>query len=138
MYEHASVVSINDNGMVTVSCDSVACESCQAGALCNTKGKFFVAGNDTNIKLSIGDTVELYLPPGKTILAGFMALMLPLLLFPLGYYLTLAFKADATEIVRVLFGVVGIAFGFLITNIFSRLKAKEYTPQITRVLSEIE
>jgi len=135
MYEQASVVSIQQDGKVTVSCQSVACESCHAGGFCGAKGKSFIARNESDTALSIGDTVELYLPPGKTVLASFVALLLPVLLFPVGYYLPSLFKIDLPELGRVLFGIGGIACGFLISRIFSSKRAKEFTPQITRVIA---
>ena len=84
MYQHAVVVAIKTNNMLTVSCDTGGCENCKAGALCSTKGKTFSAANHSGLKLGIGDNVELYLPPGKTVFAGVIAIMVPLILFPLG------------------------------------------------------
>lgn len=134
MIEHASVVSINNNGSVTVACNTTACESCNAGGFCQAKGKQFIAGNETKLEIAIGDTVELYLPPGRTVFAAFMALLVPLILFPVGYYLAIMINRDYSELTRVLYGTGGIALGFLISRIFSHFKAKEYTPQITRVV----
>lgn len=136
MYEHASIVSIQDNGIITVSCQSAGCESCKAGSFCGTKGKTFVARNNSNETLAVGDTVELYLPPGKTVLAGFVALLVPILLFPVGYYLPSLFNPEASEMPRVLFGIGGIAVGFLISRIFSRINAQEYTPRVTRIIDK--
>lgn len=134
MYEHALVVSIQNDGMITVACQTASCESCQAGGFCATKGKTFVARNSSDTKLSIGDTVELYLPPGRTVLAGFVALLVPILLFPIGYYLPSIFSGTVSEGIRVLAGIGGIAVGFLISRIFSRRNAQDYTPQITRII----
>lgn len=136
MYEHASIVSIQDNGMITVSCQSAGCESCKAGGFCGTKGKTFVAKNSSDETLTVGDTVEIYLPPGKTVLAGFVALLVPILLFPVGYYLPSLVKPETSEMVRVLFGIGGIAVGFLISRVFSRINAQEYTPRVTRIIAK--
>lgn len=134
MYEHASVLSLQDNGVVTVMCQTAGCENCKAGSFCATKGKTFIAQNDTEQTISVGDMVELYLPPGKTVLAGFVALLVPVLLFPVGYYLPSALVADVGEGVRIISGIGGIAVGFMISRIFSKAKAKEYIPKITRVI----
>ncbi len=134
MYEMATVVSIKNNDHITVACNSSACESCAAGALCSTKGKTFTARNSGRNSVEKGDTVELYLPPGKTLLAGFVALMVPLLMFPVGYYIAVALLPDAGELVQILIGIGGIALGFLISGIFSKLRASQYTPEITKVI----
>lgn len=138
MYEQASVISIRNDGTITVSCQTQSCENCKAGAFCATKGKHFIAYNGTNTELTIGDTVELYLPPGKTVFAGFMTLLVPVILFPIGYYLPVLFNAGVQEGIRVMGGLVGIAVGFLISRKFSKLKAKEYTPEITRIIQTEE
>jgi sigma-E factor negative regulatory protein RseC len=136
MYEQASVVSVSHNEMVTVMCSTAACENCHAGTFCSTKGKTFTARNRTGNQLKIGDTVELYLPPGKTITAGFVALLVPILLFPVGYYAPSLFSGEASEGLRIMLGIVGIALGFAISRIFSKRKSNEYTPEVTRILMQ--
>lgn len=137
MYEQASVVSIKEDGMVKVTCGSSACASCKTSAFCSTKDRQFSAYNKTGGPLNAGDVVELYLPPGKTIFAGFIALLLPVLLFPLGYYLPTIFKLNVGEGIQILLGLGGIAVGFLIGRLFSKVKGREYIPEITRLLEEV-
>lgn len=134
MYEMAEVVKIKNNSHITVSCSTSACESCQAGALCSTKGKTFIAKNSSDHPLQQGDMVELYLPPGKTIFAGFVTLMVPLILFPIGYYLGSSLLPSSAEIVHILIGIVGMGLGFAISGMFSKIKASQYTPEITKVM----
>ncbi len=138
MYEQASVISIREDGMVTVSCQTPSCENCKAGAFCGTRDKNFIAYNATETNLTVGDTVELFLPSGKTVLAGFMTLLVPVLLFPVGYYLPVLFNSGVQEGIRAIGGIVGIAIGFLISRTFSKLKEKEYTPEITRIIQAEE
>ena len=138
MYEQATVVAVKSDTAIEVSCKTEACANCHAGAFCSTKGKTFVARNATEKTLHSGDTVELYLPPGKTIFAGFIALLVPILLFPVGYYLPSLFNPTTGEGVRVITGIGGIALGFLISRLFSRSRSDEYTPEITKVIEESE
>ena len=136
MYEHASVISIRNKDIITVSCETDTCANCKAGSFCATKGKTFNAHNGTGENLSVGDKVEIYLPPGKTITAGFIALLVPILLFPVGYYLPTLIAQSAGEGLKIISGLIGIAVGFLISRSFSKAKSKEYTPEITRVVHE--
>ncbi len=138
MYEQASVVSIKKDGMVKVTCGSSACANCKTSAFCSTKDREFEAYNKTGNSLNSGDVVELYLPPGKTIFAGFIALLLPVLLFPLGYYLPVILKLSVGEGIQILFGLGGIAVGFLIGRLFSKIKGKDYIPEITRLVEGAE
>ncbi|HLW22030.1 MAG TPA: SoxR reducing system RseC family protein [Sphaerochaetaceae bacterium] len=136
MYEQATVVTVKHNNAIEVSCKTEACANCHAGTFCSTKGKTFVARNATDRTLRAGDTVELYLPPGKTVLAGFIALLVPILLFPVGYYIPSLFMSAAGEGVRVITGIAGIAVGFLISRYFSKTRSAEYTPEITKIIED--
>lgn len=136
MYEHASVVAIKNNNIITVSCKTDTCANCKAGSFCATKGKTFNAHNGIDKNLSIGDTVEVYLPPGKTVTAGFIALLVPILLFPVGYYLPSLFSGTVGEGIRIISGIAGIGVGFFIGRIFSKAKSGEYTPEVTRIIEE--
>jgi sigma-E factor negative regulatory protein RseC len=84
----------------------------------------------------VGDKVEIYLPPGKAITAGFIALLVPILLFPVGYYLPTLITQSAGEGIKIISGLIGIGIGFLISRLFSKAKSKEYTPEVTRVVHE--
>ena len=136
MYEHAVVVALGPSRKITVTCNTSSCGECHAGAFCSAKGKTFIATNPHDLTLHTGDIIELYLPPGKTLFAGFITLLVPLILFPVGYFLPNALVKAPTELVRILGGFVGIVIGFVISGIFSRVKANEYMPAITRIVEE--
>lgn len=136
MYELAKVTSIGDDGKISVMCDLDACAGCKGSAFCATKGKIFEADNKHGLALGIGDNVELFLPPGKTIFSGFISLIFPLMLFPLGYYAPLLFSGEPTEKVKILCGVAAIALSFPIIKLYSNQKGKKLLPIITRVIGE--
>ena len=138
MYEQASVVSIKKDGMVKVTCGSSACASCKTSAFCSTKDREFVAYNKTGNSFNTGDVVELYIPPGDTIFAGFIALLLPVLLFALGRYHGVILKLSVGEGIQILFGLGGIALGFVIGRLFSKIKGSDYIPEITRLIEGVE
>jgi sigma-E factor negative regulatory protein RseC len=136
MYEHAVVVASGTNRKITVTCSTSSCGECHAGAFCSAKGKTFIAKNTHDLKLHKGDEIELYLPPGKTLFAGFITLLVPLILFPVGYFLPNALAQEPKELTRILAGFAGIIIGFIISGIFSRVKANEYMPNITRIIEK--
>lgn len=136
MYEQASVISIHNSKVVKVTCETAGCANCHASSFCNTKGKSFLAHNHSGSQLNIGDVVELYLPPGKTIFAGFITLLVPIILFPIGYYLPSWLHFSESEVVSVLLGLAAIGVGFLISRLFSKIKGHDYIPQITRILEQ--
>ena len=82
MIEQGKITDINGEEVI-LSCSSLSggCKSCSGNSFCSTNGKIFSALNEKNIDLNSGDTVEIFLPSGQTIFAGFMILIFPLLSF---------------------------------------------------------
>jgi sigma-E factor negative regulatory protein RseC len=81
----------------------------------------------------VGDTVEIYLPPGKTIFAGFMVMILPLLLFALGFFLLGLGLPESGEGARVLGGLAGLILGFGISWLYARLTKTRDLPLVTEI-----
>lgn len=86
--------------------------------------------------MNLGDIVEIYLSPWKAIKAGFMILMLPLILFLLFYFAGSGWLLAGNESGSLLLGTAGIALGFLI-NLVLKLKSKQQElPMILRVVQD--
>ena len=118
--------------MVVIGCgDAGACKSCGGSAFCSVKERTFKAANSNNLDLKEGDEVSVFLPPGQTVLAAFMVMILPLLLFILFFIIGGRIFPSLSEGIKVLFGLVGLAGGFLISFIYSRLTRKTRVPVIT-------
>jgi len=131
MYTEAKVKEIKQDGTVLMGCDTKACEGCKCKMFCNNKEESeFAARNDRNIKISEGDTVRLYLPPGKTILSTAMVFALPLALFPLGYILMKSLLHTG-EIVSALGGFAAMGVAFAIAAIINIKNKKALMPVIS-------
>ena len=105
----------------------------QLGIFATRRERLFAARNPKSLTVKTGDRVEYFIAPSKAIKAGFLVLIVPLLAFFLFYYLTGILWVDASETAKVLFGVGGIALGFVV-NFAAKNKIREY-PEITKVLS---
>jgi len=131
MYTEAKVKQIKEDGTVIMGCDTKACEGCKCTMFCNNRNQNeFTAKNDRNIKVAEGDTVRLYLPPGKTILSTAMVFALPLVLFPLGY---IAMKSllHTGEIVSALGGFAAMGIAFAVAAFINIKNKKDLMPVIT-------
>ncbi len=137
MTERAKVLSIKDN-TVEVACEEAAgCKSCGGGAFCSVKSRQFEARLSGSIADSVseGDLVEILIPPGKTILAGFIVLMVPLILFLCGFAAGKMLLPEAGEGVQALFALAGLAAGLLLAFIFNKITGKNNLPLVTRVIT---
>jgi sigma-E factor negative regulatory protein RseC len=134
MYEEVKVTKILSPDMLEVSCSSAACNGCKGGAFCNTKNKRFEAFNEEKLSVKQGSTVKIYLKPSRTIAGTLITLILPLLLFPVAYYLSKL--AHLGEGASFLIAIGGIAVGFIGVYLYFKKKEKHYLPVVEQVLSE--
>ncbi|MCK4541429.1 MAG: SoxR reducing system RseC family protein [Spirochaetales bacterium] len=133
MKDQATVLKVDDN-TVTLGCgDTTACKSCGASGFCNVKARKYQASNTSNINLSVGDTVEVFFAPGKAIMASFMVLIFPLILFVLFFAGAGWIFGIESEGIKAIFGLGGLATGFGINPLYSRQTKEE--PQIIRKLN---
>ena len=129
-------VNTIDGDQISLTCGTdAACEGCAAGALCKTKGRDIIALNRQHLDLAPGDHVEIFLPPGRTIFAGFSVLIFPLLTFIAAFVVTSALLPESTEGTRALFGVLGLGIGFLLSYLYNHTAKTRNYPVITRKLN---
>jgi positive regulator of sigma E activity len=145
MTEIAKILSISGK-IAEVACEEAAgCKSCSGNALCSVKTRRFEALLSPKLytpsELSItpgepkpGDRVEVYIPPGKTIVAGFMVLMVPLLLFIASFALGGQLLPHRSEALHALFGIAGLGLGFLVAFGYNKVTGKKNLPIITKVV----
>ncbi len=136
MVEKGIVESIEE-GWISVQCsENPYCASCNACESGKDSVKRLKVKNPDNISIEKGDIVEVYLSPGKSILASFMVFIMPIILFFIFYFLAGSVIKGASEKVQVLSGLLGIALGFIINMIYGKIRKDSDLPEITRVLSK--
>ncbi|NLE14280.1 MAG: SoxR reducing system RseC family protein [Spirochaetales bacterium] len=134
MYEIVTVTKILSPEMLEVSCTSSACNGCKGAAFCNTKGKHFEAWNKTGLAVQAGQAVQIYLKPSRTIAGTLITLIVPLALFPVGYYLSQ--MAGFSEGASFLTALSSIGLGFLGVWFYFKTSQKRYLPVVERILTE--
>lgn len=129
-----TVLKLNEDDTVLVGCSNKACEGCKAQMFCNNKDDSeFLAKNDKAIQLKVGSTVELFLPPGKTILSTVLVFALPLCFFPIGYLVTKgAFHVN--ELLCALGGIAAMGIAFAVSALIGIKNKKALMPTIVRVI----
>ena len=118
-------------------CNDSECGTCDSCAkLFGRKQAVFEARKPEGLDVSPGDVVEIYMSPWKAIKAGFLVLMLPLILFFLFYFIGSSWIAVENESVSILLGVAGIALGFLVNLARKMTRKQQELPEIMRVVQE--
>ena len=130
MSEQVTVTHLLPGDLVEVSCTTSACNGCKGSAFCNTKGRTFKAWNRDKLPLEVGETIAIHLDQGRTIVGTLITLVVPLLLFPLCYYLVKALGLG--EGASFLLALGGIGVGFLGVWLFFRKRQRRYMPIVAR------
>ena len=137
MYSVSRVKGILKDGSVKMGCLTSACEGCHASMFCNNKDdNEFVALNPKKVEIEEGDYVELYMPPGSTILSTVLVFALPLALFPVGYLICKAALPAQNEIIHALAGFGAMALAFGISAIITIRHKKKLMPSITKIVGK--
>ncbi len=133
MISVVSVKKVNKDGTVLVGCDNSACANCHAEMFCNNKNQNeYLALNPKKVEVKEGDMIELFLPPGKTIMSTVLVFALPLALFPVGYLL--GTQITLNEVYRALCGIAFMALAFLISSIIFTHHKRQLMPTIEKVI----
>ncbi len=132
MKDTGTVQSVNGEEVKLFCGAGEACGSCTTRSGCSAKTRTITAANHTGLIIRQGDTVEFFIPPGKTIIAGFTILIFPLLTFILAFVLTGRLLPAADEGLQALAGLGGLAAGFGVSFLYNGLTKKKNVPLITR------
>ncbi|MBI9103923.1 MAG: SoxR reducing system RseC family protein [Spirochaetales bacterium] len=134
MIETGTIKSIQ-NDMVIIGCgDAAACSSCGGSAFCSVKERTIEAINRKALDLAEGDTVNVFIPPGQAVFAAFMVMILPLILFMVFFMASGKVIPDLAEGIKVLFGLIGLAGGFLSAFLYSQATKKTRVPEVVSKL----
>ena len=130
--EETGVISRIEDDVVTVGCATESCQSCSS-SFCSSERRIFEAANPEGLELRIGDVVDIYMSPGKTVAAGFMVLIVPLILFALAYFISGRLVENIGEGMQALSGLVGLASGFGISFLYGRRRRTGDLPRVLRI-----
>ncbi len=135
MTVQATVEQVKGKEVIVKYCQNADCGTCTACTHGFKQKEIVVkAANSGGLALTEGDTVEIFLSPWKAIKAGFLVLIFPLLMFFPPYVLASTTLAIQNETVRILFGIGGIALGFVINLILKKTSNRSDLPEIRRIL----
>ncbi len=125
MIEKGTITKI-ENRLITVKArEHQGCRNCSS-SFCSIQTREIQALNRDGLDLRPGDVVDLFLPSGKVVIAGFMVLIFPLLLFFAAYGLG-GLLGIASDTARAFLGAAGLLAGISISYLlFRRNRERDY------------
>ena len=143
MTRTVTVVSTGDKLLVKND-DISSAKAATSRRFWGVRERSYSVANPSGLAMTEGDTVEIFLPPGRTVLSSAITFLLPLFLFPVGYTLAGHIVPGAGEGISFLVGfgalLTGLPLGALIRRIVGRGIAGGLSavPEVTRVLTPAE
>ena len=131
---------VNSGDKILVKNDDISsAKAATSRKFWGVRERSYSVANPEGLTIVSGDTVEIYLPPGRTVASSAITFLLPLFLFPVGYVLAGSLLPGAGEGAAFLVGfgalLAGLPLGALIRRVLGGLTA---IPVITRVLTPAE
>lgn len=97
----------------------------------NIEPRDFRATNPDNIPLNPGDIVEFYVPEGKTIIASFAVLILPIIVF-IVTFLLLTISGINNEKIKALISLIFMTISFFTYKVLKKFGYKEVLPIVKK------
>ncbi len=136
MIETVTVKEIHDDHVVVAGRAKADCKSCSS-AFCSAADEFqFEVANPRGMPLRPGDRVELRVSTGRTVAAGFLVLIVPLIFF--GLFYLVASRLFASEAAGAGAGLGGLALGFGLSYLAGRARKGKNIPEIVSVRNRAE
>lgn len=128
------IVKKFENGVATVAMDvQGGCAGCKMHGVCGTDGKNVEHVIPTDLDLTIGDKVILYIDPGKRVFSALMLFIFPIVFMALFYYIASFFLPEGFAI---LFGFLGLIIAFVVNKIIDKVWGKKMTFIIAGIYEE--
>ena len=137
MYTVSQVKEIFADGNLKVGCETVACQGCKCSMFCNNKNDTdYMVLNPNKVQVEIGDFVELYMPPGRTVLSTALVFAMPLVFFPIGYIVGKVLLPQSNEIIHALSGFAAMVLSFGIASLITLKHKNSLMPCVTKVVRQ--
>ena len=134
MRQKGTIRELHDDHIVVGCGTTGGCQSCSSAFCSGKEGEdesVFQVSNPNGIDVDIGDDVEIFLDPRRTIAAGFLVLISPLILFASGFII--ASRFTDLELVQALAGILGLSVGFFVAYLRKKASGERDLPEIVSV-----
>ena len=133
-HEDIAVVRKVENNIVHVEVERTAsCKGCAISGICNANDKTILHKIKTDLKLKIGDRIQINIEPSLRIFSSFVVFIIPILTM-LVFYLTSKYLFTLNEDISIVISLFGLLLSGLFIYIIDKIFANKLSFKITKKL----
>ncbi len=133
-HEDIAVVRKVENNFVHVEVErTVSCKGCAVSGICNANDKTILHKIKTDLKLKIGDRIQINIEPSLRIFSSFVVFIIPILTM-LVFYLTSKYLFTLNEDISIVISLFGLLLSGLFIYIIDKIFANKLSFKIIKKL----
>jgi positive regulator of sigma E activity len=133
-HEDIAVVRKTEGNFVHVEVERTgSCEGCAVSGICNVNDKIILHKIKTDLKLKIGDRVQVNIAPSLRIFSSFVVFIIPILTM-LSFYLISKYLFNLNEDLSIVISMFGLLLSGLFIYIIDKIFANKLSFKITKKL----
>jgi len=133
-HEDIAVVRKIEENIVQVEIERTgSCEGCAASGICNSNNKIILHKIKTDLKLKIGDKVQVNIAPSLRVFSSFVVFIIPIITM-LSFYLISKYLFKLNEDLSIIISLLGLLLSGLFIYLIDKKFANKLSFKITKKL----
>lgn len=133
-HEDIAIVRKIEENIVQVEIERTgSCEGCAVSGICNSNNKIILHKIKTDLKLKIGDKVQVNIAPSLRIFSSFVVFIIPIITM-LSFYLISKYLFKLSEDLSIVFSLLGLLLSGLFIYFIDKKFANKLSFKITKKL----
>ena len=129
----AIVRKIEENNIQVEIERTGSCEGCAVSGMCNSNNKIILHKIKTDLKLKIGDKVQVNIAPSLRVFSSFVVFIIPIITM-LSFYLISKYLFKLSEDLSIVFSLLGLLLSGLFIYLIDKKLANKLSFKITKKL----
>jgi len=133
-HEDIAVVRKIEENIVQVEIERTgSCDGCAVSGICNSNNKIILHKIKTDLKLKIGDKVQVNIAPSLRVFSSFVVFIIPIITM-LSFYLISKYLFKLNEDLSIVFSLLGLLLSGLFIYLIDKKFANKLSFKITKKL----
>ncbi len=133
-HEDIAIVRKIEENIVQVEIERTgSCEGCAVSGICNSNNKIILHKIKTDLKLKIGDKVQVNIAPSLRVFSSFVVFIIPIITM-LSFYLISKYLFKLNEDLSIVFSLLGLLLSGLFIYFIDKKFANKLSFKVTKKL----